>query len=101
MTLPKIEWKINFGHVLSLLILLAGFIAGYTKLQVQHEALAMEVQRHEADDKKMWETFALKETRKFRDDTVDSKFEAVMNGINDLKDRMKRIEEMHMKQAMR
>lgn len=89
MTLPKIEWKINAGHIISLLVLIVGFIAGYARIQARQESMEKELHEHMATDAIQFASFATKETRLFRDKEVDSK-------LDDIIKRLDRIERMHM-----
>ncbi len=96
MTPPRIEWKINLGHLITLLMLLAGFIAGYAKLQARQDELEREYRAHEAYDDKRFDAFATKETRAARDQEVNTKFDLIMRQLDEANRRLARIEEMHM-----
>lgn len=89
MATPSFEWKINFGHILTFIVLLIGFVAGYARLQQRQDSLERELHEHMAIDAAQFASFATKETRLYRDQAVDSK-------LDDIIKRLDRIERMHM-----
>jgi hypothetical protein len=97
MTPPRIEWKINVGHLITLLVLLAGFVAGYANLQARQIELDRRLSEHAAYDDRRFDSFATKETRAMRDQEVDSKFELIMRQLDEANKRLARIEALHIR----
>lgn len=93
---PRIEWKINVGHLITLLVLLAGFIAGYAKLQARQDEFDRQLHEHEAYDDKRFGAFATKETRAARDQEVNARLDMIAKRIDEANARLERIERMHM-----
>ncbi len=101
MTLPKIEWKISLGHLIGLAVILFTFVAGYAKLQASHLSLYEEFHQHEVYDDKRFAEFATKDSRSFRDQTVDAKLDALSKRLDDLDERLARIEGLLMERSVR
>lgn len=96
MTPPRIEWKINVGHLITLVVLLAGFVAGYARLQARADELDQRLHEHADYDDKRFDSFATKETRAARDLEVNAKFDLIMRQLEEANKRLARIEQLHM-----
>jgi hypothetical protein len=96
MTPPRIEWKINAGHLLTLIILVLGFTAGYVRLQAREDELEQRFHAHEAYDDKRFDAFATKETRAARDSEVNARLDMIAKRLDEANARLERIERIHM-----
>ncbi len=96
MTPPRIEWKINAGHLLTLAVLLVGFVAGYAKVQARQDQLEREFHEHQTYDDKRFESYATKDTRAARDQEVNAKFDLVLRQLDEANRRLERIETIQM-----
>ncbi len=93
---PRIEWKINIGHLITLAVLVIGFVAGYAKVQARQDQLERDFHEHEAYDNKRFETYATKDTRAARDQEVNAKFALVLRQLDEANRRLERIESIQM-----
>ena len=96
MTPPRIEWKINVGHVITLAVLLIGFIAGYASLQARQDALEQRMHEHAAYDDRRFDAVATKETRAARDQEVNARLDMIAKRLDEANARLERIERIHM-----
>ena len=96
MTAPRIEWKINVGHVITLAVLLIGFIAGYASLQARQDALEQRMHEHAAYDDRRFDGVATKETRAARDQEVNARLDMIAKRLDEANARLERIERIHM-----
>ena len=96
MTPPRIEWKINVGHVITLAVLLIGFIVGYASLQARQEALEQRMHEHEAYDDRRFDAVPTKETRAARDQEVNARLDMIAKRLDEVNARLERIERIHM-----
>ncbi len=96
MTPPRIEWKINIGHLITLLVLLIGFAAGYARVQARQDDLEQRFQAHEVYDDKRFDGYATKETRAARDQEVNAKFDLILRQLDEANKRLERIERIHL-----
>lgn len=103
-----IDLKINLTTIITVIILIGSWIAGYQELKAAHSGLAAEVHRHIDQDKDRFAALATKETGAIRDREVDTKISSVQKSVDDKfaqillelqdnKARLERIERMHMK----
>lgn len=96
MTAPRIEWKINVGHLITLVVLLIGFIGGYGRLQAKQEEFDQRVHEHDAYDDKPFDAVATKETRAARDQEVNARLDMIAKRLDEANARLERIERIHM-----
>ncbi len=99
--IPRVRWEINIGHVITLVLLLIGFIAGYARIQARQDDLELRFREHQAYDDRRFETVATKDTRAARDQEVDAKFDLIMRQLDEANKRLARIEELHMQGGRR
>lgn len=104
MTPPRwLEMKITIGNLLTMTVLVIGFIVGYVRLQDdqvalwrEHNTLATAVKDHVLKDDIKFGQLASKETREMRDRAVDTMFQTISTQQKDIIDRLGRIERIHM-----
>jgi len=96
MTPPRIEWKINVGHLITLAVLLIGFIAGYARIQARQDALEQRMHEHEAYDDRRFDAVTTKETGAARDAEVNARLDMIAKRLDEANSRLERIERIHM-----
>ncbi len=99
MTPPRIEWKINLGHLITLAVLFIGFMAGYARLQARQDALEQRTHEHEAYDERRFDAVATKDARAARDQEVNARLDMIAKRLDEANARLERIERIHMKNS--
>ena len=96
MTPPQIEWKINVGHLITLAVLLIGFIGGYAGLQARQDAVEQRVHEQAVYDDRRFDAVTTKESRAARDDEVNARLDMIAKRLDEVNARLERIERIHM-----
>ena len=96
MTPPRIEWKINVGHLITLAVLLIGFIGGYASLQARQDAVEQRVHEQVAYDDRRFDAVTTKESRAARDDEVNARLDMIAKRLDEINAGLERIERIHM-----
>ena len=96
MTPPRIEWKINVGHLITLAVLLIGFIGGYASLQARQDAVEQRVHEQAAYDDRRVDAVTTKDSRAARDEEVNARLDMIAKRLDEMNARLERIERIHM-----
>ncbi len=83
------------GHVITLAVLLIGFIVGYVNLQARQNAMEQRVREHEAYDDRRFDAVTTKESRAARDAEVNARLDMIAKRLDEANARLERIERIH------